>query len=98
MEASDKFEGTASHGKKSFLRQRNPPRGKATPIEDGPPPEYMQKMFSTPLLEREADTELPALVRHEPPELAITVDDEPDSDGLDPACAQPARYLLPEER
>ncbi len=56
MEPSDRFESTASDGKKS-LRQRNPPRGNAMPVADGLPPEYLQKIFSMPLLEREAERE-----------------------------------------
>ncbi len=59
MEPSDRFKRTASDGKKS-LRQRNPARRKATPIADGLPPEYLQKIFSMPLLKREAEREYAA--------------------------------------
>jgi len=48
MEANDRFESTASDGEKSLLR-------KATPVEEEVSPDYMQKVFSMPLLEREVE-------------------------------------------
>jgi RNA polymerase primary sigma factor len=57
MEANDRFESTASDGLKNLPHQRNTSRGKLTPIEDELPRDYMQKVFSMPLLEREVERE-----------------------------------------
>ena len=57
MEASSRSESTASNRKQSSPRRRSPTRGKATPIEDELPREYMQKVFAMPLLQRELERE-----------------------------------------
>ncbi len=59
MEANDRLESSADSGN-SRLRQRNPSRGKATSVENDVSPEYMRKVFSMPLLEREAERQFAA--------------------------------------
>ena len=56
METNDRTESSVSDDSQSVLRQTSPPRGNGW-TEDGLTPEYLQKIFSMPLLERERELE-----------------------------------------